>query len=115
MKKSIILLISLITVFSFSILVFAERPGIMTVTWEYPNPDQDLAGFRIYDETGTLVVDITDPTARSYVGAVTISTGRDEPYTMTAYDGDGNESDHTAPFLAKTYPAAPGNPSGKNK
>lgn len=116
MKKSIISLFVLLSVFfAYSIVAHAERPGVMTISWEYPNPDADVAGFRVYDSAGALVADITDPNARDYTGPVTISTGRDEEYTMTAYDSDGNESDHTDPFLAKTYPAAPGNAAGHCK
>jgi len=80
----------------------------MTVIWEMPEPvATDLAGFNLYLE-GTKVTTISDPTARTYTGAIEY---RDEKvcYTMTAFDKSGGESLHSPCFYVDLPPGAPGN------
>ena len=119
--KNVIWLVMLLAFLSGGV-VYAERQGTIEITWEYPNPDQDLAGFRIYDKDGTKTTEIT-MTAQEvlnspeypklqHTGPTIIKTGLDEELTMTAFDSSGKESSHSIPFLAKTYPAVPSNPAG---
>ena len=73
------------------------------VEWEAP-PDDDLAGFRIYQD-GVVIADISDPAATSQV---VLAPEGEYVIEMTAYDQAGNESARSAPERHDSLP--PGSP-----
>lgn len=76
-----------------------------TLTWEY-NTDNvpDLAGFNLYMD-GQSVCNFPDPVLRTAQCDITVDEGP-HAYTMTAYDGTGQESPHSTEII---FDLPPGN------
>ena len=68
------------------------------VMWSYDTSAvPNLAGFRIYDGAGNLLYETTN-TDSMHVDFLVTMTADQMTFTMTAFDADGNESAHSAPY-----------------
>ncbi len=82
-----------------------EQPKEACVMWSYdPSIVPDLVGFRIYDSDGNLVHETHNTTSLHVDFPINIG---DDPitFTMTAFDVDGNESAHSAPYTVSNIQA----------
>jgi hypothetical protein len=90
-----------------SFLIWAGMAGAATLTWDYPDPPTDLAGFKVYvGDDPDPVKDIQDPLARSAPLFVPMEDGNNT-ITMTAYDTAGQESKKSEPCIYNPDPPAP--------
>ena len=68
------------------------------IMWSYDTSAvPNLAGFRIYDGAGNLLYE-TSNTDSMHVDFQVTLTADQMTFTMTAFDADGNESAHSAPY-----------------
>lgn len=70
--------------------------------WSYDTSLPQLAGYTVY-HNGVPIVNVFDPTALMIDSAVILESGTNS-FTMTAFDGTGNESPHSAPYVLEVPP-----------
>ncbi len=91
---------------SFSVSSTSVHQNEACIMWDYDTSAvPNLAGFRIYDQAGSMLQEINDTTSMHVDFQVSMGSGP-MAYTMTAFDTDGNESPHSAPYTANKAPIA---------
>lgn len=108
-KKIVIEMLVLLLVVNVYIS-FAEK--MLTVTWQAETVS-DSAGFKIFNNGTELIIDIPDPTARSFKGPIIVMSGGgvdttilqegENVITVRQYDKLGNVSVDSLPATALIF------------
>jgi hypothetical protein len=70
---------------------------LLRFSWSYDTSVPDLAGYILY-QNSIPIADVHDPTALDIDQEVILESGTNS-FTMTAFDGTGNESPHSVPYV----------------
>jgi len=90
--KKIVFLMGILIVFAHS-AVAATVTKNLAVTWEYATAEESsIAGFRVYNQAGTVVIDNVATNLRTASASYTFDDSIIQAFHLVAYNADGQQT-----------------------